>query len=83
VIHWESEEHLEERQTKMIITHSLNFETVLDEDSEAYQTILEMPEEYVKAMFEQMLKDLVAPALKPVLEELNKNGSWAILRLAK
>lgn len=67
----------------MIITHSLNFETVLDEDSEAYQTILEMPEEYVKAMFEQMLKDLVAPALKPVLEELNKNGSWAILRLAK
>jgi hypothetical protein len=67
----------------MIIRHSLDFETVLDEDSEAYETILQMPEEYVKAMLEQMLKDLVAPALKPVLENLNKNGSWAILRLVK
>jgi hypothetical protein len=67
----------------MIIRHSLDFETVLDEDSEAYETILQMPEEYVKAMLEGMLKQLVAPSLEPVLEELNKNGSWAILRLAE
>jgi uncharacterized protein YaaW (UPF0174 family) len=67
----------------MIIRHSLDFETVLDEDSEAFEVIQNMPEEYVKAMLEQMLKDLVAPALKPVLENLNKNGSWAILRLAE
>ena len=67
----------------MIITHSLNFETVIDEDSDAYQTILNMPEDFVQTMFENMLKELVAPRLEPVLEELNANGSWAILRLAE
>jgi hypothetical protein len=67
----------------MIITHSLEFETVLDEESPAFQMIRHMPEEYVKALFEQMLKDLVAPELEPVLAKLNENGSWAILRLAE
>jgi uncharacterized protein YaaW (UPF0174 family) len=67
----------------MIITHSLEFETVVDENSEAFEVIQNMPEEYVKAMLEQMLKDLVAPELEPVLAKLNENGSWAILRLAE
>lgn len=67
----------------MIITHSLQFETVLDEESPAFDTIKNMPEEYVKAMFDQMLKELVAPELEPVLDKLNENGSWAILRLAE
>jgi hypothetical protein len=67
----------------MIIRHSLDFETVVDENSEAFEVIQNMPEEYVKSMLEGMLKQLVAPSLKPILEELNKNGSWAILRLAK
>ena len=67
----------------MIITHSLNFETVIDEESPAFDTIKNMPEEVVKAMFEEMLKDLVAPELEPVLAKLNENGSWAILRLAE
>ena len=67
----------------MIITHSLEFETVVDENSEAFEIIQNMPEEYVKAMLEQMLKELVGPRLEPVLEELNANGSWAILRLAE
>ena len=67
----------------MIITHSLEFETVVDENSEAFEVIQNMPEEYVKAMLEQMLKDLVAPELEPVLAKLNENGSLAILRLAE
>ena len=67
----------------MIIKHSLDFETVIAEDSEAFQTIQNMPESYVKIIFEQMLKDLVAPRLAPILDELNKNGSFAILRLAE
>ena len=67
----------------MIIKHSLDFETVIAEDSEAFQTIKNMPESYVKIIFEQMLKDLVAPRLAPILDELNKNGSFAILRLAE
>jgi len=67
----------------MIIKHSLDFETVIAEDSEAFQTIKNMPESYVKIIFEQMLKDLVAPRLAPILDELNKNGTFAILRLAE
>ena len=67
----------------MIITHSLEFETVVDENSEAFEIIQNMPEEYVKAMLEQMLKELVAPELEPVLEKLNENASWAVLRLAE
>ena len=67
----------------MIIKHSLDFETVIAEDSEAFQTIQNMPEAYVKIIFEQMLKDLVAPRLAPILDELNENGSFAILRLAE
>ena len=67
----------------MIITHSLNFETVIDEESPAFEMIQNMPDEFVKDMLEQMLKDLVAPELEPVLAKLNENGSWAILRLAE
>ena len=50
---------------------------------EAFQTIKNMPESYVKIIFEQMLKDLVAPRLAPILDELNENGTFAILRLAE
>jgi uncharacterized protein YaaW (UPF0174 family) len=67
----------------MIITHSLNFETVIDEESPAFEMIQNMPDEFVKDMLESMLKELVGPRLEPVLEELNANGSWAILRLAE
>ena len=67
----------------MIIAHSLQFETEIDEDSPAFEAIQNMPDEFVKNMFESMLKELVAPELEPVLAKLNENGSWAILRLAK
>jgi hypothetical protein len=30
-----------------------------------------------------MLKDLLVPALKPALEDINKNGSYAILKVAE
>jgi len=67
----------------MIIKHQLNFETVLDEMSDAYLTILTMPESVVKEMFENMLKDLVVPRLEPILDEINEGGSWAILKVVK
>jgi hypothetical protein len=67
----------------MIVKHSLEFETVIDEESSAYQTILNMPEPIVKEMFESMLRELVAPELEPVLAKLNENASWAVLRLAE
>jgi hypothetical protein len=33
-------------------------------------------------MLEGMLKDLLVPALVPVIEDINKNGSYAILKVA-
>jgi hypothetical protein len=34
-------------------------------------------------MLEGMLKDLVAPALKETLDEINARGSYAILKVAE
>jgi hypothetical protein len=33
-------------------------------------------------MLESMLKDLIAPKLGPILDEINANGSYAILKVA-
>jgi hypothetical protein len=51
--------------------------------SDAYLTILTMPESVVKEMFETMLQDLVVPRLEPILDEINEGGSWAILKVVK
>jgi hypothetical protein len=34
-------------------------------------------------MLEGMLKSLIAPTLQPALDEINKGGSWAILKVAE
>ncbi len=64
------------------ITHSLKFVTELDETNETAQRILSLPKEMQTAMLESMLKDLVAPALKPIIDELNANNSYATLKVA-
>jgi hypothetical protein len=33
-------------------------------------------------MLESMLKELLAPRIQPALDEINKNGSYAILKVA-
>ena len=33
-------------------------------------------------MLNELLKDLVAPALKPIIDELNANNSYATLKVA-
>jgi hypothetical protein len=63
------------------ITHSLKFVTELDETNETAQRILSLPKEMQTAMLEQMLKDLVAPALKPLIDELNAGNSYATLKV--
>jgi hypothetical protein len=35
------------------------------------------------AMLEGMLKELLSPALKPALDEINAGGSYAILKVAE
>jgi hypothetical protein len=34
-------------------------------------------------MLEGMLKELVGPRLQPILDEINANGSYAILKVAE
>ena len=64
------------------ITHSLKFITELDETNETAQHLLSLPKKMQTVMLEQMLKDLVAPALKPIIDELNAGNSYATLKLA-
>jgi hypothetical protein len=64
------------------ITHSLKFVTELDETNETAQRLLALPKPMQIAMLESMLKDLVAPALKPIIDELNANNSYATLKVA-
>ena len=64
------------------ITHSLKFITELYETNETAQHLLSLPKEIQTVMLEQMLKDLVAPALKPIIDELNAGNSYATLKVA-
>ena len=64
------------------ITHSLKFVTELDETNQTAQRILELPHQTQTAMLNELLKDLVAPALKPLIDELNAGNSYATLKLA-
>jgi hypothetical protein len=64
------------------ITHSLKFVTELDETNPTAQRILELPHQTQTAMLNELLKDLVAPALKPLIDELNAGNSYATLKLA-
>ena len=66
----------------MKIKHSLEFETELDVSNPSVQMLLSMPKERVVAFLEGMLKELVAPRIQPVLDEINDCGSCAILRVA-
>jgi hypothetical protein len=66
----------------MLIPHSLQFVTEIDDFHPNATMIQNMPEQYRQIMFEQMLVDLVAPRLQDILDELNAGNSWATLRVA-
>lgn len=65
-----------------IVKHSLQFVTELDETNPTAQRLLAMPESMQVVFLESMLKELLAPAIKPVLEKINEGGQWAILKVA-
>jgi len=65
------------------IKHSLHFVTQVDETHPIGMQLIALENEMQIAMLEGMLKDLLVPALKPALEEINKNGSFAILKVAE
>jgi hypothetical protein len=65
------------------IKHSLHFVTLVDETHPIGKQLLSLEKEMQIVMLEGMLKDLLAPALVPVIEDINKNGSYAILKVAE
>ena len=66
----------------MKIKHSLEFETEFTGDY-GNSIIATYPEEFLKDMLTSLLREVVAPRLQPILDEINENGTWAILRVAE
>ncbi len=66
-----------------IIEHSLKFVTEFDETHPVAKQALSIPHSELIAMLEGMLKEMVAPIIQPVLDEINANGSYAILKVAE
>ena len=65
------------------IYHSLQFVTEVDETNRTGMALLALEKEMQIVMLEGMLKEMIAPALKPVLDEINAGGSWAILKVVE
>ena len=63
------------------VEHSLKFVTEFDETHPVAQRFLQLTKYDQIAMLEGMLKELLAPALKPALDELNANNSYATLKV--
>jgi len=63
------------------INHSLNFATDFDESHPTARLLLSLPKADQVAMLEGMLKSLLVPALTPAIDELNKDNTFATLRV--
>jgi hypothetical protein len=66
----------------MKIEHNLKFVTEFAEGHPVTATMSALDESMRVIMLESMLKDLIAPRLQPILDEINANGSYAILKVA-
>jgi hypothetical protein len=71
-----------ERQQMKTIEHSLRFITEVDETNPTARMLLALDESEQILMLEGMLKELLSPTLQPAIDEINKGGSWAILKVA-
>jgi hypothetical protein len=67
----------------MLIEHNLKFVTDFKDDHPVTAQMLNLPESMRIEMLESMLKELLAPKLKPILDEINAGGSYAILKVAE
>jgi hypothetical protein len=71
-----------ERQQMTKIEHVLRFVTEVDETNPTGARLLSLDKADQITMLEGMLKDLLTPTLQPAIDEINKGGSWAILKVA-
>jgi hypothetical protein len=65
------------------IEHSLKFVTEVDETHPVGKQLLALSKGMQVVMLESMLKELLAPRIQPALNEINENGSYAILKVAE
>jgi len=65
------------------IEHNLKFITEVDETHPVGMQLLRLSESMQIVMLESMLKELLAPRIQPAIDELNANGSYAILKVVK
>jgi hypothetical protein len=65
------------------IKHSLNFVTLVDETHPVGKQLLALSQEMQVTLLEGMLKELLVPAIEPVIATLNERGSYAILKVAE
>ena len=63
------------------IEHNLKFVTEVDETHPVGMQLLALEKEMQIAMLEGMLKELVGRKIAPILEDINENGSYAILKV--
>jgi hypothetical protein len=67
----------------MRIEHNLKFVTEFKDGHPVTKQIEMLDEDTRIFMLESMLKDLVGSRLQPILDEINANGSYAILKVAE
>ena len=65
------------------VEHTLKFVTEFDETHPIAQQVLALDEFTRIQLLESMLKDLLVPAIMPVLDEINERGTYAILKVVK
>lgn len=83
VIH-NSRKQLTEKEQKMVkVEHNLKFVTEVDETHPVGMQLMGLSESMRIEMLEGMLKQLLAPRIQPALDEINANGSYAILKVAE
>ena len=71
-----------ERQ-KMKVEHNLKFVTEFADNHPVTAQMKMLDENTRRVMLESMLKELVGSRLKPILDEINAGGSYAILKVAE
>ena len=65
----------------MKIEHSLRFVTEFKEGHPVTAQVMALDENTRILMLESLLKELVGSRLQPILDEINANGSYAILKV--
>jgi hypothetical protein len=63
------------------IEHTLKFVTEVDETNPTGARLLQLDTDTQILLLESALRDMVVPALSPILEDINKGGSWAIVKV--